>query len=112
MNVDLCMNRYRVSTKGIWAEGEILIRIYPAAYWDLLQIRRNQTLYVEESTSVIISREILEVSFVTVIPQLQALVLLTFHNFTFRLFIPIYHRVTLHTSLRLLHNTVTWKYNQ
>lgn len=51
-----------MSTKGIWAEGEILIRIYPAAYWDLLQIRRNQTLYVEESTSVIISREILEVT--------------------------------------------------
>ncbi len=50
-----------MSTKGVSAEGEILIRIYPAAYWDLLQIRRNQTLYVEESTSVIISREILEV---------------------------------------------------
>ncbi|KAJ6647841.1 Chondroitin sulfate proteoglycan 4 [Pseudolycoriella hygida] len=53
--------RYRVSTKGSWAEGEILIRIYPAAYWDLLQIHRNQTLYVEESTNVLISREILEI---------------------------------------------------
>lgn len=39
-----------------------MIRIYPPAYWDLLQIRRNKTLYVEESTSVMISRDILEVS--------------------------------------------------
>lgn len=54
-------NRYRVTAKGISAEGEILIRIYPPAYWDLLQIRRNKTLYVEESTSVMISRDILEV---------------------------------------------------
>lgn len=53
--------RYRVTAKNISAEGEILIRIYPPAYWDLLQIRRNQTLYVEESTSVKISRDILEV---------------------------------------------------
>ncbi|GAB0098883.1 chondroitin sulfate proteoglycan 4 [Sergentomyia squamirostris] len=53
--------RYRVTTKGIWTEGDLLIRIYPAAYWELLQIRRNQTLFVEESTSVIISRDILEI---------------------------------------------------
>lgn len=53
--------RYRVTAKGISAEGEIMIRIYPPAYWDLLQIRRNKTLYVEESTSVMISRDILEV---------------------------------------------------
>lgn len=53
--------RYRVSIKGVSAESEILIRIYPAAYWDLLQIYRNKTLEVEESTSVKISREILEV---------------------------------------------------
>lgn len=39
-----------------------MIRIYPPAYWDLLQIRRNKTLYVEESTSVMISRDILEVT--------------------------------------------------
>lgn len=55
-------NRYRVEAKGISAEGEILIRIYPPAYWDLLQIRRNKTLTVEESTSVSISRDILEVN--------------------------------------------------
>lgn len=55
-------NRYRVEANGISAEGEILIRIYPPAYWDLLQIRRNKTLTVEESTSVSISRDILEVN--------------------------------------------------
>lgn len=54
--------RFRVTTKGVSAEGEFLIRIYPAAYWETLQINRNQTLYVEESTSVIISRNILEVT--------------------------------------------------
>ncbi|XP_058818725.1 chondroitin sulfate proteoglycan 4 [Topomyia yanbarensis] len=53
--------KYRVSTKGVWAEGEIMIRIYPPAYWEPLRIRRNQTLFVEESTSVIISRDILEI---------------------------------------------------
>lgn len=53
--------RYRVTIKGISAESEVLIRIYPAAYWELLQIHRNKTLEVEESTSVQISREILEV---------------------------------------------------
>lgn len=51
-----------MTAKGISQEGEVLIRIYPPAYWDLLQIRRNKTLHVEESTSVMISRDILEVS--------------------------------------------------
>lgn len=52
--------RYRVTVKEISAESEVLIRIYPAAYWELLQIHRNKTLEVEESTSVQITREILE----------------------------------------------------
>lgn len=62
-----------MTAKGISAEGEIMIRIYPPAYWDLLQIRRNKTLYVEESTSVMISRDILEVSeyFVRVVFSLE-----------------------------------------
>ncbi|ETN60505.1 kon-tiki [Anopheles darlingi] len=53
--------KYRVGTKGVWSEGEILVRIYPPAYWEQLRIRRNQTLFVEESTSVIISRDVLEI---------------------------------------------------
>ncbi|XP_075152983.1 chondroitin sulfate proteoglycan 4-like protein [Haematobia irritans] len=53
--------RYRVHIKNITAEGEVIFRIYPSAYWEPLQVKKNQTLYVEESTSVLISRDILEV---------------------------------------------------
>ncbi|XP_053673462.1 chondroitin sulfate proteoglycan 4 [Anopheles nili] len=53
--------KYRVGTKGVWTDGEVMIRIYPPAYWEQLRIRRNQTLFVEESTSVIISRDVLEI---------------------------------------------------
>lgn len=53
--------KYRVTVKGVWSDGEIMIRIYPVAYWEQLVIRKNQTLYVEESTSVIISRDVLEI---------------------------------------------------
>ncbi|XP_037957979.1 chondroitin sulfate proteoglycan 4 [Teleopsis dalmanni] len=53
--------RYRVHLKNITAEGEVVFRIYPSAYYEPLQIKKNQTLYVEESTSVLISRDILEV---------------------------------------------------
>lgn len=59
---------YRVTAKGVWAEGEILVRIYPSAYWEPLDIRKNQTLYVEESTSVTISRDVLEIGHVNISP--------------------------------------------
>lgn len=60
--------KYRVTAKGVWTEGEVLIRIYPSAYWEPLQIKRNQTLYVEESTSVTITREILEIGHASISP--------------------------------------------
>ncbi|XP_039952051.1 chondroitin sulfate proteoglycan 4 [Bactrocera tryoni] len=53
--------RYRVHIKNISAEGEVIMRIYPSAYWEPLQVKKNQTLNVEESTSVLISRDVLEV---------------------------------------------------
>ncbi|XP_068150661.1 chondroitin sulfate proteoglycan 4 [Drosophila tropicalis] len=53
--------RYRVHIKNITTEGEIMFRIYPSAYWEPLQVKQNHTLYVEESTSVLISRDVLEV---------------------------------------------------
>lgn len=53
--------RYRVYIKNISTEGELIFRIYPSAYWEPLKVIRNQTLYVEESTSMLISRDILEV---------------------------------------------------
>lgn len=40
-----------------------MFRIYPSAYWEPLQVKKNQTLFVEESTSVLISRDILEVGY-------------------------------------------------
>jgi len=55
--------RYRVHIKNITAEGEVMFRIYPSAYWEPLQVKQNHTLYVEESTSVLISRDVLEVGF-------------------------------------------------
>lgn len=60
--------KFRVSAKGVWTEGEVMIRIYPSAYWEPLNIRRNQTLYVEESTSVTISREVLEIGHPSISP--------------------------------------------
>jgi chondroitin sulfate proteoglycan 4 len=60
--------KYRVTAKGVWTDGEVLIRIYPSAYWEPLQIKRNQTLYVEESTSVTISREVLEIGHPSISP--------------------------------------------
>lgn len=53
--------RYRVHIHNLSAEGEVMFRIYPSAYWESLQIKRNQTLFVEESTSVLITRDVLEV---------------------------------------------------
>ncbi|ALC40229.1 kon [Drosophila busckii] len=53
--------RYRVHIKNITAEGEVIFRIYPSAYWEPLQVKQNKTLNVEESTSVLISRDVLEV---------------------------------------------------
>lgn len=60
--------KYRVTAKGVWTEGEVMIRIYPTAYWEPLQIKRNQTLYVEESTSVTISRDVLEIGHPNISP--------------------------------------------
>lgn len=57
-----------MAAKGVWTEGEILIRIYPSAYWESLQIRKNETLYVEESTSIQISRETLEIGHPNISP--------------------------------------------
>ncbi|XP_055851625.1 chondroitin sulfate proteoglycan 4 [Episyrphus balteatus] len=60
--------RYRVFIKNTSAEGEVIFRVYPSAYWENLQIKKNQTLYVEESTSVLLSRDILEVSHPNISP--------------------------------------------
>lgn len=60
--------KYRVTAKGVSSEGEMQIRIYPTVYWEPLQIKRNKTLYVEESTSVTITREVLEIGHPNISP--------------------------------------------
>lgn len=60
--------KYRVTAKGVWTEGEVQVRIYPSAYWEPLLIKKNQTLYVEESTSVTISRDVLEIGHPNISP--------------------------------------------
>lgn len=60
--------KYRVTAKGVWTEGEVKIRIYPTAYWEPLTIKKNQTLFVEESTSVTISRDVLEIGHPNISP--------------------------------------------
>lgn len=49
-----------MNAQGATTEGTFHIRIYPASYWEDL-IAKNKTLYVEESTSGIITSENLEV---------------------------------------------------
>lgn len=60
--------KYRVTAKGVSSEGEMQIRIYPSVYWEPLQIKRNKTLYVEESTSVTITRDVLEIGHPNISP--------------------------------------------
>jgi len=43
------------------AEGVFEIRIYPSSFWEPLIIAHNKTLLVEESTSIFITTQDLEV---------------------------------------------------
>lgn len=52
----------RVSVEGASTHAEFSIRVFPAGYWDPLLVSNNQTLHVEESTSVVISTNYLQVS--------------------------------------------------
>lgn len=44
-----------------WGEGVYPIKIYPSSFWEPLKVLMNRPLVVEESTSVNITRDILEV---------------------------------------------------
>lgn len=44
-----------------WGEGVYPIKIFPSSYWEPLKITTNKPLIVEESTSVNITKDILEV---------------------------------------------------
>lgn len=45
-----------------WGEGVFPIKIFPSSYWEPLKVTTNKVLIVEESTSVNITKDILEVS--------------------------------------------------
>lgn len=44
-----------------WGEGSYPIRIYPSSYWEPLRVTASRPLVVEESTSVNITKDVLEV---------------------------------------------------
>ncbi|XP_043510308.1 chondroitin sulfate proteoglycan 4 [Frieseomelitta varia] len=53
--------RFKVSAKGAEAEGTFLIKIYPESYWQPLTVQNNKTMFVEEATSILLSRKSLEI---------------------------------------------------
>ncbi|XP_046998026.1 chondroitin sulfate proteoglycan 4 [Schistocerca americana] len=53
---------FRVDAGGrASADGQLLVRVFPAAYWEPLVVAANRTLLVEESTSVVVSSDVLKV---------------------------------------------------
>ncbi|CAH4038660.1 chondroitin sulfate proteoglycan 4 isoform X1 [Pieris brassicae] len=53
--------RFKVMCLEAWGEGIYAIKIYPSSYWEPLKVLMIRPLVVEESTSVNITRDILEV---------------------------------------------------
>ncbi|XP_046745666.1 chondroitin sulfate proteoglycan 4 [Diprion similis] len=53
--------RFRVSAKKTEAEGHLTVKVYPESYWEPLIVANNQTVLVEEATSVLLSKKHLEV---------------------------------------------------
>lgn len=54
--------RLRAKCNGLRAEADITFRIYPESYWKDLFVKHNETVYVEESKSIVITRQNLEVN--------------------------------------------------
>lgn len=44
-----------------WGEGIYPIKIFPSSYWEPLKVATNKPLIIEESTSVNITKDTLEV---------------------------------------------------
>jgi len=53
--------KFKVLVKGAEAEGVFVIKVYPESYWESLIVQSNKTIFVEESTSVLLSRKSLEI---------------------------------------------------
>nr|XP_003707909.1 PREDICTED: chondroitin sulfate proteoglycan 4 isoform X2 [Megachile rotundata]XP_012151709.1 PREDICTED: chondroitin sulfate proteoglycan 4 isoform X2 [Megachile rotundata]XP_012151710.1 PREDICTED: chondroitin sulfate proteoglycan 4 isoform X2 [Megachile rotundata]XP_012151712.1 PREDICTED: chondroitin sulfate proteoglycan 4 isoform X2 [Megachile rotundata]XP_012151713.1 PREDICTED: chondroitin sulfate proteoglycan 4 isoform X2 [Megachile rotundata]XP_012151714.1 PREDICTED: chondroitin sulfate len=52
---------FRVSVKGAETEGVFPVKVYPESYWQPLIVQNNKTIFVEEATSVLLSRKSLEI---------------------------------------------------
>ena len=53
--------RFKISVKGAEAEGVLVVKIYPESYWEALVVHNNKTIFVEEATSILISKKSLEI---------------------------------------------------
>lgn len=53
--------RFKISVKGAEAEGILVVKIYPESYWEALVVQNNKTIFVEEATSILISKKSLEI---------------------------------------------------
>ncbi|KAG7201656.1 hypothetical protein KM043_004386 [Ampulex compressa] len=53
--------KLKVSTKGAETEGVFSIRVYPESYWEPLKVQNNKTVFVEESTSILLGKKDLEI---------------------------------------------------
>ncbi|KAJ8667749.1 hypothetical protein QAD02_009412, partial [Eretmocerus hayati] len=53
--------KLRVNVKGTEDIGTFKIKVFPESYWEPLIVQNNNTVYVEEATSVILNRKSLEV---------------------------------------------------
>ncbi|XP_052752420.1 chondroitin sulfate proteoglycan 4 isoform X2 [Galleria mellonella] len=53
--------RFKVMCLDTWGEDVYPIKIFPSSYWEPLRVTTNRPLVVEESTSVNITKEVLEV---------------------------------------------------
>ncbi|XP_035431520.2 chondroitin sulfate proteoglycan 4 isoform X2 [Spodoptera frugiperda] len=53
--------RFKVMCLDTWGEGVYVIKIFPSSYWEPLRVTTNLPLVVEESTSVNVTKDILEV---------------------------------------------------
>lgn len=53
--------KLRVYVKSAETEGAFAIKVYPESYWEPLIVQSNKTIFVEEATSVLLSRKSLEI---------------------------------------------------
>lgn len=53
--------RFKVMCLDTWGEGLYPIKIFPSSYWEPLRVTVSKPLIVEESTSVNVTRDVIEV---------------------------------------------------